>query len=106
MLGVNSLYAANSMNMMSLYANAVQIGSFEAKTKFAELLRNVEQGLTYSITRNGKTVAIMQSPEIKKQSEGMKAFSRLDARAQKIRNGSSSLSLSDIEEMKNDGRKY
>lgn len=34
-----------------------RIGSFEAKTKFAELLDKVEAGETITITRHGKPVA-------------------------------------------------
>lgn len=35
------------------------IGSYEAKTHFPRLLRKVEKGKTYSITRNGVPVATL-----------------------------------------------
>ena len=35
----------------------ITVGSFEAKTKLAELLDKVEAGETVTITRHGKTVA-------------------------------------------------
>ena len=95
-----------NVNLSPSYANTLQIGAFEAKTKFAELLRKVEEGFIYSITRNGKTVAVMQSPETKKQSESMKAFNRVKTRAEKLKNNSQAFSISEIEELKNDGRKY
>ena len=89
---------------------SVSIGSFEAKTKFAELLRNVEKGFSYSITRNGKTVAVLQSAAANKQSAGIAALSRLSTRASLIQASgvihSQSLSIADIQELKNDGRKY
>jgi prevent-host-death family protein len=46
---------------ISLGENAMptEIGSFEAKTKFSELLRKVEQGETFTITLRGKAVADM-----------------------------------------------
>lgn len=34
-----------------------EIGAFEAKTRFAELLRGVETGRSYTITRKGRPVA-------------------------------------------------
>ncbi len=34
-----------------------EIGAFEAKTRFAELLRDVETGHSYTITRKGRPVA-------------------------------------------------
>lgn len=85
---------------------AVSIGSFEAKTRFAELLRNVEQGFVYSITRNGKSVAVLQSQAraaaAQKKSLGMSAFERIAMRAEKSRG----FTLAEIQELKNEGRKY
>ena len=34
-----------------------EVGSFEAKTRLAELLREAERGRTFLITRRGKVVA-------------------------------------------------
>ena len=39
-----------------------QIGSFEAKTKFSEILRKVEQGERFTVTRRGKVVAEINPP--------------------------------------------
>ena len=36
---------------------AIEIGSFEAKTKLPELLRSVQRGKRYTITLRGKPVA-------------------------------------------------
>ena len=38
-----------------------QVGSFEAKTRFSELIRDVMQGKTYEILRRGKPVAQLTS---------------------------------------------
>ena len=39
-----------------------EIGSFEAKTKFSELLRKVELGETFTITLRGRVVAQLAPP--------------------------------------------
>ena len=39
-----------------------EIGSFEAKTKFSEILRKVEQGERFTVTRRGKVVAEINPP--------------------------------------------
>ena len=39
-----------------------EIGAFEAKTKFSELLRKVEQGERFTVTRRGKVVAEINPP--------------------------------------------
>jgi prevent-host-death family protein len=39
-----------------------EIGSFEAKTKFSELLRKVELGERFTITRRGRVVAEITPP--------------------------------------------
>lgn len=83
--------------------NTLSIGAFDAKTKFSELLRNVEKGFSYSITRNGKSVAVLQSIEIAKKTDAVKAYERICKRAEKLNAG---FKMEDILEMKNDGRKY
>lgn len=83
------------------------IGSFQAKTYFAELLRKVENGATVMITRNGHDVAIMQSPAKKASSKGAESWRRLMDISQAIsaRNATAPVTLSEINEWKNDGRK-
>jgi prevent-host-death family protein len=41
----------------------LEIGEFEAKNRFAEILRRVESGETFLITRQGKTIAMISAPE-------------------------------------------
>jgi prevent-host-death family protein len=44
-----------------------EIGAFEAKTRFSEILRKVDAGERFSVTRRGRTIAqiIPPEPEIK-----------------------------------------
>lgn len=41
----------------------IEIGAFEAKTKFSELLRKVELGERFTVTRRGKVVAEIVQPK-------------------------------------------
>ena len=36
------------------------IGAFDAKTHFSELLRKVQEGAVFNISKNGKPVAVLQ----------------------------------------------
>jgi prevent-host-death family protein len=47
----------------------VTVGSFEAKTKLAELLDKVEAGETVTITRHGKAVAKLVPANVSDQQE-------------------------------------
>jgi prevent-host-death family protein len=40
-----------------------EVGSFEAKTRLAELLRETERGRSFTIRRRGKAVARLVPPE-------------------------------------------
>lgn len=83
-------------------AVALAVGSFEAKTKFAELLRNVELGMIYSITRNGKPVALLQGAASAHSDRYHAAYKRIVDRASSLQG----LSASEIKELKREGRKY
>jgi prevent-host-death family protein len=39
-----------------------EIGSFEAKTRFSEILRKVELGESFTVTRRGKVIAEIAPP--------------------------------------------
>lgn len=43
--------------------NAIEIGAFEAKTKFAELLARVARGQEFLITKRGRPVARLTAQE-------------------------------------------
>ena len=65
---------------------STEIGAFEAKTKFSELLRKVDQGESFTITVRGKAVANLrpvlneaENPSTLKYTEAQRqaAFERL-----------------------------
>lgn len=87
--------------------NSYDVGSFDAKTYFAELLRMIQGGATINITKNGKKVAVMESPKNKNASNAQLAFERILQRAQKIneQNSGAGISFSEIQEAVNYGRK-
>lgn len=87
------------------------VGSFDAKTYFAELLRMVQDGATINITKNGKPVAVMQSPQKQATTKAQQAHKRMMALSEKIaaRNKAENLpplSIHEINELKNSGRKW
>ncbi|MCY4392809.1 MAG: type II toxin-antitoxin system prevent-host-death family antitoxin [Chloroflexi bacterium] len=59
-----------------------EVQSTDAKARFAEILRNVEQGETIAITRHGKTVAHLVPARDQEQAERDAAVDRfLELRA-------------------------
>ena len=59
-----------------------EVQSTDAKARFAEILRNVEQGETIAITRHGKTVAHLVPARDREQAERDAAVDRfLELRA-------------------------
>ncbi len=63
-----------------------EIGSYEAKTKLPELLRQVRKGKSFTITNRGEPIAdLVPSAEARKKSkaeavEGMREFMRTSRR--------------------------
>ena len=91
--------------------NTFDVGAFDAKTYFAELLRKVKEGVIINITKNGKAVAVLQGKSAIKNEAAMNAHKRILARAQRMselraKEGTASLTASDLKELKNEGRKY
>jgi len=74
------------------------IGSFEAKTHFARLLDEVENGEEFTITKHGRPVAKL-SPLKQKKRSAKEIVSQIRATAKQ-----SSLRDMDIKEMINHGR--
>ena len=54
-----------------------EIGAFEAKNKFSEVLRRVEAGEIFSVTRHGKVVAQISAPQPMTNEKTKKAFAEL-----------------------------
>ena len=54
-----------------------EIGAFDAKTKLSEILRKVEQGERFTITRRGKAVADVVPSQVKDRRRAAEAVRRL-----------------------------
>jgi prevent-host-death family protein len=54
-----------------------EIGSFEAKTKFSELLRKVDQGESFTITLRGRVVAELNPPATTRRPVPQEVIDRL-----------------------------
>lgn len=92
-------------------SNVISVGTFEAKTHFSELLRKVEGGTIVEITKNGKSIATLESTNSRHRSEAEKAHQRIQNRNARIRQeqamqGATPLTLNEIQELMQDGRKY
>ena len=91
--------------------NTFDVGAFDAKTYFAELLRKVQTGAKFNITKNGKKVAVLQGAQSVQNQATFDAHQRILTRSQKMKDlrkksGGASLSAKDLTELKNEGRKY
>ena len=91
--------------------NVYNVGSFDAKTYFAEFLRKVQGGAKINISKNGKKVAVLQGVKTVQNEAAMEAHKRIIARSQKFaalrqQNGFEAMSAADIKELKDAGRKY
>ena len=91
--------------------NTFDVGAFDAKTYFAELLRKVQTGAKFNITKNGKKVAVLQGAQSVQNQATFDAHQRILTRSQKMKDlrkksGGASLSAKDLKELKNEGRKY
>lgn len=65
----------------------VQVGSYEAKTRLAELLRRVENGERILITRHGHPVALLVPPSGVPETTAARAVEELGAFGQGRRLG-------------------
>jgi len=97
-----------ALAMTQVSENNYDVGSFDAKTYFAELLRNVMDGKIIRITKNGKPVAVMQSPQKAANSEAMASLYKLKKISLEVAEsaGTNKITTEEIIEMKNEGRKY
>ena len=89
----------------------IDIGAFDAKTHFSELLRKVQEGTTVRISKNGKQVAILQGEKKIQNTAAMEAHRRImrissELSSRMEKGGLAPLTASDIKEMKDYGRKY
>lgn len=76
-----------------------EIGSYDAKTKLPEILRRVQQGESFTITKRGKAVADLVPSRINDAS-------KIDAAITNIMKAKKhTLSDNALEDLKSDGRK-
>jgi prevent-host-death family protein len=82
---------------------AVEIGAFEAKTKFAELLDKVGRGQEFLITKRGKPVARLVSSDCRAAEQ----FNRPGAWElyQRIHKGKAKISRRGLSELVRDSRR-
>lgn len=59
----------------------MQIGAFEAKNRFSEILRWVAQGEEVTITRHGKVIAVIMDPQQGLAQKASQAFGQWEALA-------------------------
>lgn len=91
--------------------NLFEIGAFDAKTYFSELLRKVQSGAVINISKNGKPVAVLQSKQNSQNQTALNAHQRILARSKKFSSmlnssGVAPVTAQELRELKNDGRKY
>ena len=80
-----------------------EIGVFEAKTKFSELIEKVERGQSFRITKRGKPVARLISEEQQTSESPTKPTAwKLFLRIQK---GKSKISLQNTDELVRESRR-
>ena len=58
----------------------IEVGAFEAKTHFSQLLREVEQGSLIHVTRRGKPVAVIGPETADSRESSLKVLERIAAR--------------------------
>lgn len=97
--------------MANIGGNVFNVGAFDAKTYFSELLRKAQEGAIINISKNGKQIAVLQGKKSLQNKAALDAHKRILARSQKFaelknQNGFSSITSSEIKELKNAGRKY
>ena len=91
-----------ALALTALENNVFEIGSFDAKTHFAELLRKVQEGAVINISKNGKQVAVLQGKQAVQNTAALEAHRRIQARAKKF----APVTIGEIKELKEYGRKY
>ena len=76
-----------------------EIGTYDAKTKLAEILRKVSSGESFTITNRGKPVADLVPSKMSEKSKAETAIKNI------LKAKKHNVSDSDLNEMKQSGRK-
>lgn len=83
----------------------ITVGSFEAKTKLAELLDKVEEGQVVTITRRGKAVALLVPAKSEEGAEQMRKVVE-EIKRNRVGRGKPAGPGTTIAELIKAGRKY
>ena len=83
----------------------IEVGAFEAKTHFSQLLKEVEKGNIVHVTRRGKPIAMIAREGYGREEAGLKAIARISERRKKIGKREHFLT-EDILDFRDAGRKY
>ena len=99
------------ISLTSLGNNCFEVGAFDAKTYFSELLRKVQEGAVINISKNGKKIAVLQGTKNVANQNALDAHKRILSRSKKMKDllnsqGFEQISINEIEELKNAGRKF
>jgi len=84
--------------------NNIEVGAFEAKTHFSQLLREVEKGSLVHVTRRGKPVAVISPEVIDDRQRSLDSLSRIAAR-RTVLSSREKLTTRDVLNFRNHGRK-
>ena len=76
-----------------------EIGTYDAKTKLAEILRKVSSGQSFTITNRGKPVADLVPSKESEKNKAMVAINNI------LKARKHAVSESELKDMKDDGRK-
>lgn len=81
----------------------IEVGAFDAKTHFSELLRKIEKGIRVTVTKNGRPVATL-TKATDDTTRARDACFRIEARAKHIASRGKPVTLKEIGKWKTDGR--
>lgn len=83
----------------------MEIGIYEAKTHFARLVAQAEKGERITITRHGKPVAVLVSPEAEDMKQHRKAVDDLLKLREELRESGVRVTRDEIIAWINEGRR-
>lgn len=83
----------------------MEIGIYEAKTHFARLVARVGKGERITITKHGKPVAVLVSPEADNMERHRKAVEQLFKLRDELRQSGVKITREEIIAAKNEGRR-
>lgn len=83
---------------------SIEVGAFEAKTHFSQLLKEAEAGAVIHITRRGIPVAVLQAEKTGQRDNFHRTLDRIRSRRQQIA-GRNIISTEDILSYRDEGRK-